>query len=227
MSSSAKEKEKGRTSEILPTWFETGTATALLVPLCYTAGWSYAYHYFERFNLGLMGLDIPREYFFVYSFQAIRDQVWFFLLTLLGFAAVLVFGRAALERMKRPLKDQAAARMLTVIPAVALPLVIFAVFAAFYRLGENAAGNVYDRQVQSDFDAYLRVQVWVQTPEKAEYPDEMTQAWQSGCYRLLMRNQEYLFVFHPLQSGGKIPTDMIPADKVELIRMLPVNTSCP
>ena len=227
MSASAQDAEKKKSCAILPSWFETGAVTALLLPLCYTAGWSYAYHYFERFNLGLMGLDIPKEYFFVYSFQALRDQLWLFLLTLFGFVALLVFGRVLLERMKRRWNDQAKARMLTVIPATLLPLMIFAVFLLFYQIGENAAVNVYERQVQHDFDAYLRVQVWVNAPQTAEYGAEMAQAWQQGCYRLLMRNGDHVFVFQPLQSGAKIPTDMIPADRVELIRILPVNTSCP
>ncbi len=227
MSRQVKDPKKENPLEILPPWFETGVVTALLVPLLYTTGWSYAYHYFERFSLGLMGLEIPREYFFVYGFQAIQDQVWLFLLTVIGFVTVLVFGRVFLERKKKKFADQSKARMLNVIPASLLPVLIFGLFFAWYHLGEKAAGNVYDRQVQHDFDAYLRVQVWVHAPEQAEYRDEMAKAWQKGCYRLLMRNQEHLFVFHPLPSGGKIPTDMIPSGQVDIIRMLPVNTSCP
>lgn len=226
MSGSVQDAENKKSCAILPSWFEIGAVTALLLPLCYTAGWSYAYHYFERFNLGLMGLDIPKEYFFVYSFQALRDQLWLFLFSVLLFAALLVFGRILLERLKRRFTDQAKGKMLTVIPATLLPLLIFALFLLFYQMGENAAVNVYERQVQHDFDAYLRVQVWVNAPENAEYGAEMARAWQQGCYRLLMRSEDHVFVFQPLQSGGKIPTDMIPADRVELIRMLPVNTSC-
>ncbi len=60
---SGKEKDTKSKSGIAPSFLETGTIMALLVPLFYTAGWSYAYHYFERFNLGLMGLEIPREFF--------------------------------------------------------------------------------------------------------------------------------------------------------------------
>ncbi|MCP4397599.1 MAG: hypothetical protein GY801_09910, partial [bacterium] len=114
MSRKPKEKENGKENplEILPSWFETGVMTALLIPLLYTAGWSYAYHYFERFSLGLMGLEIPKESFFVYSFQVIRDQGRLFLLTLLAFVALLVFGRVLLEWMKRACKSRTKARML-------------------------------------------------------------------------------------------------------------------
>jgi len=61
---------KEKSSRSLPGWIELGTILALLVPLLYTAGWSYACHYFERFHLGLLGLNIPREYFFLYSSPA-------------------------------------------------------------------------------------------------------------------------------------------------------------
>lgn len=49
-----------------------GTSVALfrllltLLGAClYTAGWAYAYHYFGRFRVGLLALDIPYEYYFV------------------------------------------------------------------------------------------------------------------------------------------------------------------
>ena len=41
------------------------------------------------------------------------------------------------------------------------------IFIIFYHLGEKAAGNVYEQQIQNDFNAYLRVQVWAKAPEKA------------------------------------------------------------
>ena len=40
----------------------------------YTAGWSYAYHWYNRFELDLIGLGIPFEYHFMYGFWVLR---WF------------------------------------------------------------------------------------------------------------------------------------------------------
>ena len=232
--------EKKKTSEIMPSYpgiglgigFETGAITALLIPLCYTAGWSYAYHYFERFSLGLIGLDIPREYFFVYGFQAIKDQKWLFLLTLIICMSLLVLGRFLLERLKKSFANQTKANTLNIIPAVILPVMIFALFMLFYNFGEKTAVNVYEQQVKSDFNAYIRVQVWAEAPKNAKYGAAMAKEWQKGCYRLLMRNKDYVFIFYPMKFNGKIskelkiPTDVIPAAKVELIRILPVNESC-
>ncbi len=116
--------------------------------------------------------------------------------------------------------------MLNFVPAFILPVLIFSLFLAFYHLGEKAALNAHARQVQNDFDSYLRIRVWVKAPDKAEYSDAMASEWQKGCYRLLMRTKDHLYLFYPQKSGGKWPTDIIPAGKVEMIRMLPVNESC-
>ncbi|MCW5198778.1 hypothetical protein VU06_03425, partial [Desulfobulbus sp. F3] len=48
----------------------TGVATALL----YITGWSYAYHYFQCFHLGLIGLEIEREYFLLYGFWVCKAR---------------------------------------------------------------------------------------------------------------------------------------------------------
>jgi hypothetical protein len=73
---------KEKSSRSLHGLVEFGTILTLLVPLFYTAGWSYACHYFERFHLGLLGLNIPREYFFLYSFWVIREEFLSFLVLL-------------------------------------------------------------------------------------------------------------------------------------------------
>ncbi len=43
---------------------DLSAATGFVAALLYTAGWSYAYHYFACFHLGLIGLEIQREHFF-------------------------------------------------------------------------------------------------------------------------------------------------------------------
>jgi hypothetical protein len=185
------------------------------------------YHYFEHFNLGMIGLDIPREYFFVYGFQAIKEQVWAFMFFLIACLSMLVSGRFLLEQIKNLFADESNARMFNIIPAVILPFMIFAIFMLFYHFGEKTAASVYERQQENDFNSYMRVKVWAKPPENAEYSAEMAKEWQKGCYRLLMQDKEYVYLFYPVNTESKIPVDMIPADKVELMRILPVNESCP
>ena len=219
-------------SKILPSLFETGAVTALLIPLCYTAGWTYAYHYFKHFSLGLIGLDLPREYFFMYGFQAMWDQIWLFLLILITFLSLMIFGKYLLRKIKSKYRENKIQNCIcSFIPAIILPVMIFFMFTAFYHLGEKAADDVYNWQRTNDFKTYFVIQVWAKAPETAEDRAEMAQGWHTGCYRLLMQNNDYLFVFQPVKAAKKdetikIPTDMIPKSKVELVRIYQANTSC-
>jgi hypothetical protein len=43
---------------------DLATALTLSAALVYAAGWTYAYHYFGNFSLGLLMLDIPVRYYF-------------------------------------------------------------------------------------------------------------------------------------------------------------------
>src|SRR3954454_24094510 len=42
-------------------------AVAVLTAWLYVAGWTYAYHYFDRFRIPLLMLDLPKEHYFVYG----------------------------------------------------------------------------------------------------------------------------------------------------------------
>ena len=44
-----------------------GFAIGLITAWLYLAGWTYAYHYFDRFGIPLLMVDIPKENYFVYG----------------------------------------------------------------------------------------------------------------------------------------------------------------
>jgi hypothetical protein len=48
-----------------PRTLESTAVVILIAALIYAAGWSYAYHCYDRFDLGLIGLGIPIEYNFM------------------------------------------------------------------------------------------------------------------------------------------------------------------
>ncbi len=144
---------------------QTISVMTVLVPLFYTAGWSYAYHYFERFNLGLMGLDIPKEYFFVYSYLVMKDQFLWFVLSLIGFAAAFFFGGPILRKIRNSTGKCLISALIRFLPAVLVPLLVFFMFYLFYIFGVAAGNNDYDWQVQHDFPLFRRIQVWADPPE--------------------------------------------------------------
>ncbi len=50
-----------------PSWLDTATLVLLTTGWVYVAGWAYAWRFFSQVQLGLLALDIPKEYFFVYG----------------------------------------------------------------------------------------------------------------------------------------------------------------
>ena len=46
---------------------ELASMLIIVFALLYTAGWSFAYHYFGHFNVGLSALQLPKEDYLVWS----------------------------------------------------------------------------------------------------------------------------------------------------------------
>ena len=63
---------QGKNAKAVISLIDLGTITTVLIPLLYTAGWSFAYHYFQHFHLGMQGLNIQKEYLFLYSFWVLK-----------------------------------------------------------------------------------------------------------------------------------------------------------
>jgi hypothetical protein len=53
----------------------------------YSAGWTYAYHYFDRFGIPLLMVDIPKENYFIYGGVVARNfPIWAIAIGLVGVA---------------------------------------------------------------------------------------------------------------------------------------------
>ena len=202
---------------------DLGTITTVLIPLLYTAGWSFAYHYFEHFHLGMQGLNIQKEFLFLYSFWVIKDQLFLSIVSILALVLVYVgirlfFGIATREekRIKQYLFQSTGLIM--------VPAVVLGIFILFYQLGDNTADVLYEKQAKGDFPSYPRVKVYLNEKATKE-AGPIANEWSKGCYRLLLRNKEHLYIYF---SGGyteKIATEVIPQDQVRLVRILPVYKS--
>ena len=80
-----------------------------------------------------------------------------------------------------------------------------------------------------DYRAYPRVQVWPK--DKTKLPDGSPQTsadLTNGCYRLLLHNQNRLFLLRPLKGApaADLPLLILPWDQIEQIRVLPDHTNC-
>jgi MFS family permease len=208
------EKEKS------PSLGELVGAAVFLVGLIsawlYAAGWTYAYHYFDRFGIPLLLVDIPKENYLVYGGVVVRQfPIW-----------GLVIGVAALVGVTSWRWLGAKTGHLTVPFAL---LVVLAVFWLGHQAGVVASHEQYALQRETDYRAYPRVQVWPK--ERGKLPEGSPAAsadLTNGCYRLLLHNQNRLFLLRPLKDApaADLPLLILPWDQIEQIRVLPDHTCC-
>lgn len=192
--------------------------TTLLATLLYTAGWSFAYHYFDQFHLGLIGLDIPKEYFFVYSFWVIKGE---FYMAAAGLAATVLLYfllRYCFLKAEGGMKNKKQ-NLFLALGLFLTPLVVLGLFRLFYDLGDRRAVALFAEQQATEFPSYPKVKVWLTEKAAAEMED-MAKEWAKGSYRLLLRDKEYLYLFY-FEKGEINPTEIIPMGNVQAVRVLP------
>ncbi len=198
-------------------FLDVATLLTLGAALVYVAGWTYAYHYFDHFQLGLLTLEIPAEYYFMYGFWVFRDWWWLVLAVLLGaFYFPLLATRlpAAVLHWGRP----------------ALPGLALVVFVAVHWLAVYEANGDFYRQRDADFPDYPRARVWLKPADKQDEARlaALRAALPEGCHRLLLQNQDKLFLFQPPAQAAavELAAVQVPLSEVQGLRVLPQFGSC-
>lgn len=150
----------------------------------YFAGWIYAYSFFKAFRVPVSSLDIPFQYFFMYSFSALAN--WNGIVLILVAAVCVVI----LKKHK----------LIMAVLACVLFIWIFAV--AFVQATADADLQRYsstnDRILLSFADTAL----------SAEPPD-LKENNKAERLRLLTETKDHLFVFY--QPPPLAPDDDVPA----------------
>ncbi|CAN2043202.1 conserved membrane hypothetical protein [Candidatus Magnetomoraceae bacterium gMMP-1] len=187
--------------------------------LLYVAGWAFAYNYFDKFGVGLLSLDLPKEYYIIYGFWTIQNQ-WAVLLYILAFYVIISL--APIEFTVNLHENMNRFKALTFILLVLLAVLIFSID---YKLGERTAENIFEKQRAGDYSAYPRVEVHLS--EKAAGISDRVNL-EKGCYRLLLENKGRLFVFRSFAKmpGADLATLVIPESQVEAWNILPHRNSC-
>src|SRR5215468_3233382 len=86
----------------------TGAAVfviGLISAWLYVAGWTYAYHYFDRFGIPLLMVEIPKEHYFVYGGVVVQQfPVSEFAIAVIAIAAIALWHRLGLSvgRLRLP-----------------------------------------------------------------------------------------------------------------------------
>ncbi len=128
-------------------WWEWISLPSLMTALIYVMGWSYAYAYYAAFNLGLLSIDIPGQYFIIYGFWVLRDNWWLFLIYF-----VIAGAWWGVRRCRWFRNDLAVALV---------PLLILALFIGAYQLARHSAVQRFQAQQQEDYSAYPQVKIWL------------------------------------------------------------------
>ncbi|MCI5149032.1 MAG: hypothetical protein D3916_06545 [Candidatus Electrothrix sp. MAN1_4] len=211
---------------------DAGAITGIVVALLYTAGWSYAYHYFSLFHLGLTELGLTKDNLFIYSLWVLTDSIPALIACFgtigLYFLLRFVWKKKAIVDLEDPSEGDGEEPVqvvrhpiwLWVVTLVGSPLYLLLLFMFFYHLGAKEGWKDFTHQQENDFPSYPRVKVWLKGEQSA-----LTEEWTFGCYRLLLRNKNQLYIFWADGMSAKVPTEVIPNSRVDALRVLPLYTS--
>jgi len=198
---------------------EIASLLIIVFSLLYTAGWSFAYHYFGQFNVGLSALDLPKEDYFIYSFWVIADHKG---KLFLGGISLLVVMWVSSYMIQKWIK-QSTTRLYFFL--MIIPIVILTLFTVSYRLGTSTADRKFKAQKSDFYPTYPSIEIF-QT--QGSTPIQLTQSLTSGCYRQLIQNKDKIFVFKPIKSApqAEISTIVLFNSQVHAIRLLPMHKRC-
>ena len=186
----------------------------LIAAILYTAGWSFAYFYYDFFNVGLLTLEVPVEYFLVYSMWVLQDN---YTHAAIAYGVFILF-------LVLPLLTGRFHWLLLLLFFVLVP----ALFYASYTVGKDSAEKRFYAQRQKDYPTYARVKVWLKpSVNREDITKEMAKDLQKGCYRLLLQNKDKIFLFYTLHNApADLPITIIPLNEVENLKILPHYQSC-
>lgn len=207
------------TKKILMRGIDFASIATLTTVIVYVGGWAFAEQFFAHFNVGLLTLEIPFQYYLVYGFSALQDQwPWGLLIYTFG-VFVYLWGRGGIVFLR-------SITWLSTVITMLAPVVIVGLIVASYDLGARTGSERFAALRSADYPGYHRVKIWLKAESKSMAPmrDELTR----GCYRLLLHNQGNLFVFRSTKGalGAELPTDILPKSEVKIFRILPDTTSC-
>jgi hypothetical protein len=156
-------------------------------------------------------LEIEREYFLLYGFWVCKARWCLVPLCLLAaFGLPLLFQRCWQQRPElRP--------RLRAVAQIGGPIGLLLLFIVLYQLGAGTGKSEFAREQRGDFPSYPRVKVWLKDEK-----DKRGEALAKGCYRLLLRGKEQLYLFRPDGVSERLPTEIVANGEVTAVRLLPL-----
>lgn len=192
----------------------------LVAALLYTAGWTYAYDYFANFRVGVLALEIPLEYFFIYGLWVFQ-QSW---LWVVGIGLPVWLMAAWNWRWSQRSRSwwQVVAQLLAVVLLVGL-------FGGSALLGRIQAEAYFAVQRKTDYADFSRVKVQLKAAPQGLFGTQSKEkGLANGCYRLLLQNRDKIFLFRSFHSipDAALPVEVVSFDEIASMTILPQSNSC-
>ena len=197
----------------------TGIAIGLFAALLYMAGWTYAYWYFSNYQLGLSSLDFSRDVFFIYGVWVAMDYwPWLLLIGAGELCPLLLASHPAVHSCPTPLLVWCGIFFL--LSTFILGHVGARGTAASHFAEDQATGYLAARRVEIIAD-----QNWLEKKNTQELANHLA----SGCYRLLIKTQQDVFLIRPVKGmeSTSQPLLAIPTSEINAVRILTDSDSCP
>jgi len=83
-------------------------------------------------------------------------------------------------------------------------------------LGAATGTTAFEREQAGGFSHYPRIKLW-----KEGKQDQRAEAWAKGCYQLLLRDKDNLYIFLAKGKSEWMPTDIVPTRLVDTVRVTP------
>ncbi len=200
---------------------DIGAIISFIVALLYTAGWSYAYYYFQCFHLGLIALGIEREYFLLYGFWVCKACFFPVLICLLCAVGLQLLFRYQLQQAASSGETRRIFR-LRAIALIGMPVSILLLFIIFYNLGTWTGQAAFVREQRGDFPSYPRARVWLKDKK-----DKRAKVLAKGCHRLLLRGKDQIYLFRPDGISQQLATEIVPISEAAGMRVRPLYQTDP
>ena len=197
-------------------WLDATLIISLTAALMYVSGWAFAYEYFSQFQIGLISLDIPQDYFFVYGFWVLKAHWYGLLVPYALWLGIQYWPNARVQHYTAYLK-----------PAV--PIAVLLLFWLLNSFAHQLAQDKFNAQQSQDYPSYPVVQIWLTTdPNTPKSLHRLADQLHRKCYRLLFHNKDTAFVFRPKRNWpGNLAVTAVPQHSISSLRILPRYQSCP
>lgn len=186
-----------------------GLATTWL----YLAGWTYAYAYFDRFNLPIGLAETSTNSILIYGFWTLFGAWW-----VLPAIAACLLALALLVQFRRYLS--------TWLVMGSAGLLVLLLFHLAHLAGQNSGLKAFAEQSSLDYAAYPRVAFGLTSTVDRSGPLPILA--ENDCARLLVSRSSHVVLVRPRKSAPALPLQsiVVPLSSIEWLRITDIYESC-